>query len=84
MGTPDGRAFPRWQFDGAGLPYPVVGRVLEMARLAGQDVDVVNWFVTPNQELDGRMPRDCIEDADAVLEAAKAAFVAEMDAARLA
>jgi hypothetical protein len=80
--------YPRWQFDDeSGTTHrvrPVVENILKIFRSAG-DLDheaVVSWAASPQPELQGRTPRDVIDDPafQSDLERAAAAAVREFNA----
>lgn len=65
------REYPRYVFDALGNPYPVVRDVLRLFT-SWSGLRVASWFESASAALDGRRPRELLEqDPDAVLRAAK-------------
>lgn len=68
-------AYPAFQFNEKGQPYPAVGRVLEVfatARLSPHTIG--SWFVTPQAALDGATPTEWMaqsRDTDRMVAAAR-------------
>lgn len=62
--------FAAYQFDAAMKPRPVIAEVL--AALGKKDPwKIAAWFGSSNGWLRGRIPQDCLEEPDAVIQAAK-------------
>lgn len=68
--------FPAFQFDvGAQTVLPVIGPLLELAHANNwSDQDTIVWLVGPNTSFDDERPVDHLDEAAAVLAAAKNAF----------
>lgn len=73
LAVPQGGAdlYPRFQFDAAGEPLPVVRRVLAALPAALAPWPRLSWFASGNGWLGGRAPLDALDDPDAVVEAAR-------------
>lgn len=63
--------FAAYQFDAAMKPRPVIAGVLTLLAKKRDPWKIAAWFGSVNGWLRGRRPQDCLDDSDAVLEAAR-------------
>jgi hypothetical protein len=66
----DGDLYPAFQFQD-GQPRPVIGRALAALPAAMTPWQIAFWFTSSNSWLDGATPEERLDDADAVVTAAK-------------
>jgi hypothetical protein len=62
--------YPTFQFDADGKPLPLIKKVLEVLPASRTPWQTAFWFVSSNSWLGGPAPRERLNDAAAVLEAA--------------
>jgi hypothetical protein len=63
--------FAAYQFSDAMKPRPVIARVLAEFTNKRDPWKIAAWFASVNSWLGGKRPQDCLDDADAVIAAAR-------------
>jgi hypothetical protein len=56
--------YPVWQFDGDRLVPGVRQVVLELNDVVASPWTIASWLTSPNEELDGRPPLECLRQGD--------------------
>lgn len=77
VGVRDGTRvlYPEFQFDEAGHVYPVIPKLISLAKSHDwSEPSVVLWLVTPTGYFDDKPPVQCLNDLDRILAGASSGF----------